>query len=135
VPAQKGDAPVSLGYDLQVIDSDRNSITSSLQNVPVVITYTGAQLASLGITEGQVITKYWHRTTSTWKTPDIVIQNKDINIFSISTNRFTVFCGMLGTETVVTNQTVRFICPLAPKVSEGAWEALGNRGTVVATLV
>lgn len=94
VPAERGAEPIGVGYDLTATDSDGNTITTFLRNVTVLIRYTDAQLAALGISEDNVVAKYWDSTTSTWRTPDNVIQDRENNTFSISTNHFTTFAGV-----------------------------------------
>ncbi|MDP2935356.1 MAG: hypothetical protein Q8O86_02580, partial [Dehalococcoidia bacterium] len=121
VPAQKGAEPLSLGYDLAATYADGNAITSFLRNVTVVINYTEAQLAALGITEDQVVAKYWDTTTSTWKTPDNVIQDRENNTLTISTNHFTIFAGVLGSGDITAGALTKIYVPFAAKNSSGGW--------------
>ncbi len=92
LPNQSMATPIKIGYDITAYDGNGTEITSTFNsNVTIVMPYTEADLAALGLTEDDLVAGYWDTSTNSWKSSDNISIDKDNNTITVTTNHFTDF--------------------------------------------
>ena len=70
-----GATPVSFGYRLLAFDENMAPILHFNAPITLVVPFTAAQLAELGVTPDQLIPSYWDPSTESWKpVPNFTVQ-------------------------------------------------------------
>jgi hypothetical protein len=77
--ADGGAEPVRFGYRLLAFDSDKRPIVRFRAPVTVVLPFTAAQLAALGVTPEQLVPAYWDEASESWQPEEQVTVEVDAN--------------------------------------------------------
>jgi len=87
----KNEQPFGVGYELEALDSSGNAITTFNSPVTITFSYTEEQLEEFDLQEDGLVGKYYDEDSNTWKNPTGIIQDKDENVITVSTDHFTKF--------------------------------------------
>jgi len=93
----------AIGYNLKAFDSNNVEIKKFQQSVTLKVPYPAdATLTSMGIDETMLKPSYYDTVSGSWVTPDTYTQDTSSNTFTVTTDHFTIFAGILssGAQTV-----------------------------------
>ncbi|MFA6525162.1 MAG: FG-GAP-like repeat-containing protein [Patescibacteria group bacterium] len=85
-------------WDFEALDSSSQLITEFSSNVTISIPYDQAVLEEMGISEENLVAKYYDDTAGVWKLPTGVTVDTDGNIIVVQVNHFTNYA-------ITTNET------------------------------
>ncbi|MDO8689624.1 MAG: carboxypeptidase-like regulatory domain-containing protein [Dehalococcoidia bacterium] len=85
-----------IGYNLKAFDPNNVEIKKFKQSITLKVPYpSDDKLTELGITESKLKPMYYDTTSGSWVTSEPYSQDTVNNVFTISTDHFTIFAGIL----------------------------------------
>lgn len=83
--------PLGYGYNFTATDENGKEISTFSGNITATFTYTDDRLQEAGVDEGTLVPSYWDASTKTWRQPSNIIQDKENNTITVTTNHFTAY--------------------------------------------